>query len=179
MDWTLRSGKTPSRNTGPTTANNDDQYLYLEASRNKYETAKLNTGCIDLSGLEKPVFSIAYHMYGSHMGSFSIKINENGGAYETLLFKEGNQGNVWNEKEFDLSNYAGKTVDIQIEGTIGYRYKSDIAIDGFFIGEKPEPCVIPEVELIINHVTCNGLEDGTAEINVLNYDNGYLSLIHI
>lgn len=173
MNWDLRNGNTPSRGTGPNTAFSENNYLYLEASRNKFKTAVLNTGCIDLTGLDKPVFSFAYHMYGYYMGSLSVKISQDGGPFESVFEKTGDQGNDWIEKEIDLSNYIGSNIDIQIEGTIGSRYKSDIAIDALYIGNKAEGCSIPEVDLVRNHASCNGMSDASAQINVLNYDNGY------
>ncbi len=173
MNWELREGTTPSRGTGPASAFNENNYLYLEASRNKFKTAILNTGCLDLTGLDKPIFSFAYHMYGFYMGSLSVKISRDGGLFETVFEKAGDQGNNWIEKEIDLSNYIGSNIDIQIEGTIGSRYKSDMAIDALYIGNKAEGCSIPEVDLVRNHASCNGMSDASAEINVLNYDTGY------
>ena len=174
FDWTPRSGKTPSRNTGPTTAFDGENYIYLEASRNKYKTAVLNTGCIDLAGIEKPIISFAYHMYGKHTGSLAFYVSEDMGESFTQVFlKEGNQGNKWYETEIDLGAYAGKNIQLQIEGITGGRYKSDTAIDNFYIGEKPGECIVPIIKLERNHVTCNGLEDGSATIEVKNYYSGY------
>ncbi len=174
FDWMLNSGKTASSNTGPTNAFDGEHYLYLEASRNYYKTAILNTDCIDLTGIEKPIISFAYHMYGKHTGSLAFYVSEDMGvSFNQVFLKEGNQGNQWYEIEIDLGAYAGKNVQLQIEGIIGGRYKSDIAIDNFFLGEKPGECILPIINLERNHVTCNGLQDGSATINVTNYTSGY------
>merc|ERR1719362_992283 len=65
-----------------------------------------------------------YHMYGSSMGSLSVKVN--GKAVWTAA---GNKGNSWKDGEVDLSSYTGQQPGVAFVGIRGSSYTGDAAID--------------------------------------------------
>lgn len=68
FNWTVDANGTPSRNTGPSSADQGTYYIFVEASGNgtgfPNKQAIITSPCFDLSGLTEASFSFAYHMYG-------------------------------------------------------------------------------------------------------------------
>ncbi|WP_046758687.1 S8 family serine peptidase [Kordia jejudonensis] len=135
-NWVRTSGSTPSSGTGPTTAAQGTNYLFLEASTNSSPgqignnaTAILESDCFDLSGMTSASFSFENHMYGNNVGSLTVQASTDGSSWANLWSDAGNKGNQWNSVSVDLSSYAGQTVRLRIVGTTGNGWSSDIAID--------------------------------------------------
>lgn len=130
IDWRINSGATPSSGTGPNGGyGNTGKYLYLEASGTcEFQVARLTTPCIDLSGAIAPQLNLAYHMSGADMGDLQITAT-NGVYSEVLANWSGDQGSNWNLANLDLSSFAGDTIVIEIVGTTGGGYASDMAVD--------------------------------------------------
>ncbi|MCL6220603.1 DUF6443 domain-containing protein [Zunongwangia pacifica] len=135
MNWTRRSGSTPSYDTGPTNAAQGSYYIYLEATSN-----------IDNRGLLiSPFFNIPqnhdlhfnYHMYGDSMGNLKVEISTNGVKWFPLWSISGDQGNNWHKAIIDLSAYGGTNSYIRFNGLIGSTYRSDIAIDNIGFSKDP------------------------------------------
>ena len=140
IDWTIQSGATPSNNTGPTSANEGFQYLYLEASdpNNPSKLAKLRGPCFDLTAVTNPKLVFDYHMFGANMGTLQVQARAGFSFFwSTIWTKTGNQGNAWQTDTIDLSNYTNATnLKLQINGVTGSDFDSDIAIDGLrIVGE--------------------------------------------
>ncbi|MEO0473082.1 MAG: endonuclease, partial [Bacteroidota bacterium] len=131
LDWSRRSGSTPSSNTGPSSANAGSFYLYVEASSPNFpsKTTILQSPCFNLSGLSNPSFSFAHHLYGAAMGSLSLQAKSIGGNWTTIWSLSGNQGNSWGNASVSLNSFAGQTIQLQFIGTTGSSYTSDMAID--------------------------------------------------
>jgi hypothetical protein len=134
FDWTWDASGTPSGTTGPT----DDMtgggyYLYTESSANYSNTATITSECLDISMLNCAELQFAYNMYGAAMGTLEVFVN---GNLEWTM--SGDQGQGWNIAQLSLAAYAGVDVTIEISGTTGTAYTSDMAIDNISVGE----CVI-------------------------------------
>lgn len=135
LDWTRLSGSTPSTSTGPSSAPEGLWYLYTEATGNEKRTATLAGPCFDLSAVSDPQLSFWYHMYGLDMGSLSVELSDDSCSAWTIVWpesgqpKSGNQGNVWQEAQVDLSAYSGSTITIRFVGATGNGYRSDMAIE--------------------------------------------------
>jgi len=143
LDWTLRSGSTPSSSTGPSGANHGKYYAYVEASSPNYpsKTAFLLSPTYSLAGKENATISFDYHMYGTTMGTLELHVSTNGGTTwspSSIWSKTGNQGNAWNSAVVDLSSYIDETVLLRFKATTGSSYRSDIAIDRISVSATVE-----------------------------------------
>ena len=139
IDWTVNSGSTPSNNTGPSGdhTTGSGYYVYTEASdpNNPNKTALLVTPLFDLTGLIDVEVRFWYHMYGNAMGSLHLDVYHNDAwVNDVMTAISGNQGNQWNEKVLDLTQYAGEQIKMRFRGITGSSYTSDIAVDDFTIG---------------------------------------------
>lgn len=136
LNWTFRSGTTPSSNTGPSSASQGTYYLYVEASGSAgypNKGAILTSPCFDLSEASQATFNFDYHMYGaSDMGTFALQAStDNGSTWTTIWSDAGNQGNQWNNASVNLSAYLGGTVKLRFNRETGSTWQADIAIDNF------------------------------------------------
>ncbi|WP_345742793.1 choice-of-anchor B family protein [Aquimarina aggregata] len=139
IDWTVDSNGTPSRSTGPSSANQGTFYIYVEASGNgtgyPNKSAILNSPCIDLSAASTASFSFAYHMFGAaDMGSIDLEVStDEGGSWTSIWNQTGNQGNAWNTVNINLSSYAGSGIQLRFNRVTGSTWQADIAIDNISI----------------------------------------------
>jgi len=149
-NWRKRSGATPTPSTGPTAAAEGSNYRHIEASGNRHpdKTAVLTTRrCLDLSNVANPIFRFQYHMYGNQMGSLEVQLSEDGGLTwgASVWGQTGDQGNIWQTAEIDLSSYTLNNLRIRIVGTTGNGPRSDMAIDDLYIGSAGSQ--IPAINL--------------------------------
>ncbi|CAL2101393.1 conserved protein of unknown function precursor containing a type A C-terminal secretion signal. Probable M12B family metalloprotease [Tenacibaculum sp. 190130A14a] len=158
LDWSRRTGGTPSNNTGPSAATNGSHYIYVEASgRNTgypNKRAIINSPCFDLSGLSAASVSFQYHMYGAtDMGTIDLEISEDDGATWTSIWNQsGNKGNSWLSASVDLGSYIGKGIKLRFNRFTGSTWRADIAIDAFELNSTSASAIgraetIPSVEL--------------------------------
>lgn len=167
INWTRRSGSTPSSGTGPSSAYDGSYYLYTEASGNPGAVAGITSPCFDLTGLSGPEFSFAYHMYGTDMGTLSLRIStDNGASWTEVWSLSGNQGNQWNTHTVSLANYISPYTKIKFVGTVGPSFRSDMAFDAVSISENVPPCTPPSLTMSGTNVSCNGGADGSAAVTV-------------
>ena len=162
FDWTLRSGSTPSSNTGPSAAFDGTYYAYVETSPSSTwngATANLVVPCVDPTFWVNSTFVFAYHMYGAAMGTMNVDVSEDDGATWTNLWSlSGDQGNAWTEASIDLSSYTGQ-VDLRIQAVGGTSFTSDMAIDLTRFMELPIPgCTNPNAD---NYNPSANIEDGS------------------
>jgi Zn-dependent metalloprotease len=133
FNWTLRSGSTPSSNTGPSSASAGSYYVYMESSSPNYSTKRaiLNSPCFNLSAATQATFEFKYHMYGtSAMGSLALELSNNNGATWTSIWsKSGNQGNSWQTASVNLAAYVGGSVQLRFNGITGTTWQGDMAVD--------------------------------------------------
>jgi hypothetical protein len=98
------------------------------------------------------------------MGSISVDVStDNGQSWSSLLYAAGDQGNTWYNVELDLSQYASAATKIRFFATIGYGYRSDIAIDKVEILGSTPPCNPPSITTEVTDVRCNNGNDGAAQ----------------
>ncbi len=139
IDWTVDSNGTPSRNTGPASADQGTYYVYVEASGNGTgfpdKQAILTSPCFDLSSATSATFSFAYHMFGAaDMGSIAVEASSNDGASWTSIWSQtGNQGNSWNTVTLNISQYTGGALKLRFNRVTGSTWQADIAIDDISI----------------------------------------------
>jgi hypothetical protein len=135
LDWTVNANGTPSNNTGPSSAAQGSNYIFVEASGNNTgypnKRAIVTSPCYDLSSQGSATFSFSYHMFGSNdMGSITLEAsNDNGDSWSTLWSETGNQGNQWLSQTIDLSLYVGNSVQLRFNRLTGGTWQADIAID--------------------------------------------------
>lgn len=137
LQWSRRSGATPSHNTGPSSAFDGNQYLYVESSSPNYggKDAIIYGPCRNMVGNWEVRFK--YHLYGSDMGTLRFQKRTNGGNWSTIWSRTGDQGNSWKSATLPLSNNNSQQVEFRFWATTGNGYQSDMAIDQFeilFIG---------------------------------------------
>lgn len=136
FNWTRHRGKTSSSYTGPGGAALGTYYIYMESSRPNYSRKKaiLYSPCYELSGVHQASISFRYHMYGaSSMGSLDVEISLDGKNWSSIWSRSGNQGNSWKTATIDVSDYAGKKIQLRLNGVTGTTWKGDMAIDGIHL----------------------------------------------
>ncbi|MGJ8660980.1 MAG: VPS10 domain-containing protein [Bacteroidota bacterium] len=142
IDWRVDEGGTPSTGTGPSVDYNpgtsNGNYIYLESSGScSQRTAILESGCILLD--QNYVLKIAYHMYGTDMGSLHFDIQSGGLWIEDVITAiSGDNGNVWQQASINLSAYTGQTIKCRVRGITGNGFTSDIAIDDILFDPIPQ-----------------------------------------
>ena len=139
VDWTNRSGGTPSSSTGPSGAFNGSYYMYTETSPTGSwnKDAIMYVPCIDVAAWNQLAFIFAYHMYGSDIGDLSVDVSSDSGTTWTQEWTlSGDQGDQWVEAVVDLSTYSG-SISVRVHAETGTGYQSDIAIDYLRFIEGP------------------------------------------
>jgi len=135
INWTIDASGTPSRNTGPSSATQGSNYIFVEASGNgtgyPNKRAIVESPCFDLSNASGASFKFNYHMYGdSDMGSIDLEASTDEGASWTSIWSQtGNKGNSWQAADIDLASYVGGGVKLRFNRVTGATWRADIAID--------------------------------------------------
>ncbi len=143
FNWTIRSGTTPSTNTGPTAAYEGNNYFYIESSNPNYpyKTASFQSGCYDLTSAGVATLDFWYHMYGVDMGTVNLEVSSDTGATWTSVWsKTGDQGDLWQFELIDVSNLAGGIMSYRFVATVGSYYTSDFALDKIVVRAGPANC---------------------------------------
>jgi len=164
INWTRKTGRTSSSNTGPNSADEGSYYLYIEASSPNFpsKNARLRSSCITI---DQPNLSFKYHMYGAAMGTLQVKFINNNTSIATPLFTmSGNQGNTWQSANIDLTALQGQDGILEIFGNTGSSYTSDIAIDNICFGTATctPPTALNETNITSNSATVRWTGSSTA-----------------
>ncbi|MDY8136639.1 fibronectin type III domain-containing protein [Aquimarina sp. 2201CG5-10] len=138
LNWVVDSAGTPSNNTGPSAASDGTNYIYTEATGNgtgfPNKVALLTSPCIDLTNQLNPELNFDYHMFGAAMGTLEMRAStDNGITWTTIWSLSGDQGNNWNTQTISLATYSGSVIKLQIKGTTGDNFTSDMTIDNLSI----------------------------------------------
>lgn len=156
LDWSVDAGGTPSNNTGPSSAVDGSNYIYVEASGNGTgypdKSAILTSPCFDLSGVSTANFSFQYHMFGSSdFGTIDLEISaDNGASWTSIWNQSGNQGNAWQSVSLDLSSYIGGSVLLRFNRVTGGTWQADLAIDDINLtSEISSDCESGDITLTI------------------------------
>lgn len=144
-DWDVNSGTTPSADTGPTSAIEGSDYIFVEASGNGTgypdRRAIITSPCFDLTGQVSSEFSFQYHMYsvtGGTMGSIDLEISTDGTTWSSLFNETVNQGNQWNSETIDISAYVGQNVRLRFNRFVGNTWQADVAVDDINLDIVPQ-----------------------------------------
>ena len=139
-DWLLRTGGTPSFNTGPqgdhTTGNG--VYFYVESSGQNYggKVFTTYTPTFDVSSTYGKVLSFWYHMFGPAMGELEVAIVDTAGNYTFIDAYNGDQGREWKLGYYPLDSFnIQHDFKIAFIATTGTSYTSDICIDDIMISD--------------------------------------------
>lgn len=139
-DWSVWLGQTQTVNTGPqvdfSQGTQWGKYLYLEASNGCAGeiTGSVLTPFFDLSNLQSPQLSFAYHLFGDGQGSLHIDANKNGQWVKDIVPPLRDNVNKWQVLYTCLEAFAGESnVQFRFRGVTGEDVTSDMAIDAFSI----------------------------------------------
>ncbi len=137
FDWSRHFDSTTSSSTGPSSATDGSYYLYTESSNPNYP-GKLGVleAYFDLRPSTAPIMTFFNHMYGTSMGELQVRASSDQDNWTTVFSQSGDQGNVWNSVNGDLSSLAGKAIVVQIIGLTGNSFTSDMAIDSLSVSES-------------------------------------------
>jgi len=159
LDFETNVGSTPSSDTGPSSAFQGNQYIYLEASSPNYpsKNAILGSPCYDLTNASNASLTFNYHMYGASMGNLNLQISLDGGdTWSTNIWsRTGDQGNNWLAASINLNAYVGNLVSYRFVAETGNSWQSDIALDNItFDATIVDPTeTLGEVgKISVNHV---------------------------
>ena len=132
-DWTIQSGGTPSNNTGPSSAQQGNQYAYLETSSCCANSSGDNARLVSptISGTNRSL-SFYYHMLGSNIGSLNVDVRVNGSWQNAVWSISGSQGNSWNQQTVNLSSFSGD-IRVRFRAVAAGGWQGDIAIDNISI----------------------------------------------
>jgi hypothetical protein len=141
INWTRTSGATPSGQTGPSSASEGSNYLFVEASvqGTGYPNAQavLNSPCFNLASVSSANFNFKYHMYGdADMGTFSLEVTTNGTTWTSIWSQTGNKGDNWLDASVSLAAYNGQVIKLRFNRTTGSTWKADIAIDAISLSSS-------------------------------------------
>lgn len=141
INWTRRTGGTPSANTGPIGASDGSYYLYTEATGNFGKVAALSRA-FDFSTYSNVEIEFDYHMFGSDMGSLHLDVFDGAVWHYDVWAVAGQQhtasADAWTTATVDLSAYAGATTEVQFRGITGSNFRSDMAVDNIRIVSSAE-----------------------------------------
>jgi PKD repeat protein len=136
--WRIYNDSTPSFSTGPivdhTLGTNQGMYIYTEASSGaNLDTAQFIIPCIDLSGVQVPVLTFWYHMYGNNIYKLSIDVYSSAQWHNNIHTITGHQQttymDAWEQAFVDLTAFASETIKIRFTAIRGDGYQGDLAID--------------------------------------------------
>ena len=149
LNWTVDANGTPSSNTGPSSAIQGSNYIFVEASGNgtgyPNKRAIITSPCFDLSSVTEANFIFKYHMFGStDGGSVTLEVsNDEGATWISLWNQTGNQGNQWLTVNIDLAAYIGSGIQLRFNRITGGTWQADVAIDDIGLndgGTTPVDC---------------------------------------
>ena len=137
-DWLLKTGGTPSFNTGPqgdhTTGNGI--YFYVESSNPNFPGKQFitYTPTFDVSATYGRVLSFWYHMFGPAMGELEVAAIDVMGNYVFIDAYNGDQGMNWKLGYYPLDSLNMQhDFKIAFIGNTGTSYTSDICIDDIMV----------------------------------------------
>jgi hypothetical protein len=129
FDWTVYSLPTPSAETGPDFAYDQAWYIYIEASspRQPGDIARIFFPKLNFVG--DVCVDFYYHMYGFHIDTLSLLLNNAGSNTPVQLWSRTNEiGNVWMHGSVSTT-LTGSSSQLQFIGVRGLEFSGDIGLD--------------------------------------------------
>jgi hypothetical protein len=137
-DWSIWFGATGTPKTGPqqdfAPGTSWGKYLYVEASGGCQGGAEahLLSPTFDFKGLNQPVLSFAYHMFGIGQGLLHVDVDTSGVWVLDVIPPLHSDQDVWQLTQNCLPWLADQSsVRFRIRGVTGRTETSDLAIDAF------------------------------------------------
>ncbi|XP_021350868.1 MAM and LDL-receptor class A domain-containing protein 1-like isoform X5 [Mizuhopecten yessoensis] len=150
FDWTFSKNVAASYRygTGPNSASEGTSYAFIYASTSTPRSHGADAILISsILPMEDLCLTFDYHMYGYHMGSLSVLINDVSSAalnptMRVLWTKSGDKGDIWHNAVIQIP--ATPSLRVSFEGIVG-GFTSDAAIDNVVLGPgycgcSPSPC---------------------------------------
>ncbi|XP_062512911.1 MAM and LDL-receptor class A domain-containing protein 1-like isoform X2 [Corticium candelabrum] len=139
LDWRLMSGSTPSVGTGPTTdhtkGTSSGHYVYIETSKGSNAEAVLASSAVTNSNQMTCKLSMAYHMYGLHIGKLEV-IAHSTYRNSSVWSRFGTQRNRWLTTTVDFGSITG-SFEIYVRASHSSGYRGDIALDDLSLTNCP------------------------------------------
>lgn len=170
-DWYVNSGSTPTAGTGPTGdhTTGTGNYLYVNANGFSGTTARVVSGCYDLTNANAPELDFWYHMSGADMGTLHVDLDVNGFYVQDIIAPiSGDQGANWVNQQISLSGYPSiirlifRADIITKTGTIA----GDIAIDDININVTPVGLEELQEGLVVGEIYPNPTSGAQAKLLV-------------
>lgn len=134
LDWIQSNTPTGSGGTGASSANDGNDYIYIETSGPAAgSNAILESSWIDVTALSIAALRFDYHMWGGTMGTLDVEVTTDT-VWTSIWSLSGDQGNQWTTATASLAG-LGDTIKIRFNGASGGSYQSDISIDHFRVEE--------------------------------------------
>uniref|UniRef100_A0A8W8NU05 MAM domain-containing protein n=1 Tax=Magallana gigas TaxID=29159 RepID=A0A8W8NU05_MAGGI len=134
FDWKVNDRPTSSGGTGPSRAAEGNVYAFVETiGRRKGDIATLER-FVPVPADGKMCLTFEYHMFGRHMGSLEVLLQNT-----TVFYEFGDKGNKWNKAELNLNSSAVQM--LQFTATRGCGFQSEVAIDNIQLYEGE--CAVP------------------------------------
>ena len=131
--WLVRTGITPSGNTGPSSAATGSNYLYTEASygsSGSYAEIRLPQFYKTVAGAFE--FSMSYHAYGITIDSTFVEFSDDMGATWQMMGGLTQSQTAMTDPWATFTAYpaaTGDTIDVRIRQRKGASYTGDMSID--------------------------------------------------
>ncbi|XP_069105545.1 uncharacterized protein [Argopecten irradians] len=141
FDWeTYQSGGTPSSGTGPTAAQDGNQYAYIEASNANPNTLAV-LASVDSLPAGEYCLVFHYHMYGVKMGGLMVSavLEASPNDEYPIFLKTGDQGQTWNTGVVSINEIDN--FNLLFTAVRGSSYTSDVAIDNITLTSNMCGCL--------------------------------------
>ncbi|MEQ9298932.1 MAG: hypothetical protein RIF33_10230 [Cyclobacteriaceae bacterium] len=157
MDWTRKSGSTPTGGTGPSAASDGTYFLYTEATGNYNKEAVLESPEFIFNSVDSANLSFGYHMWSINSGWLKIELSIDDNGWSEIFYRQGHQSSDWINENIQLAQfldgcyqYSSVGVKIRITARTGPNYVNDIAIDNVsvsnLITSETSSSIYPSIE---------------------------------
>ncbi len=152
--WSVRSGATPTANTGPNSNNTQggQKYVFADASQVSNPTSpqpQFITPCIQVPPTGCYALEFYYHMFGADINRLRVDIDSGDVNKDNPFFVNGasliigqqnsSSTDPWKRGFIPLEQYAGKTIRLRFFAVrVGNNPLADIAIDDLRIYQPPQ-----------------------------------------
>ncbi len=167
-DWEINSGSTTSSSTGPSSAQNESYYVYVETSSSGANNAG-DESILEYNETNVEGIDFYYHQYGTDQGTLYLE-GYNGSQWIELWSSAGNQGDTWIFVSERFDNYE----KIRFRNVAAGGYWGDVALDALKVYESTE-LKTNQSTIITNYLNENDTQtiiftlNATGEINETYY----------
>ncbi|KAI0225937.1 Zinc metalloproteinase dpy-31 [Lamellibrachia satsuma] len=127
FDWTLKTGATPSRPTGPDSAYSGKYYIYIEASNPRRYGDRAVMLLPKLARGGHVCVRFNYHMFGFHINELQLAKRSSSGHLNKVWSMVGEKRNRWLHAVVNVE--LSSSEKLAFVGIRGREYSGDIALD--------------------------------------------------